>query len=59
MIDGDWYQITTHFACFAVVIKDGIVIDSAPIGRKSIGRRAENVFAYYKNRFNAIIKKVD
>jgi len=48
-----WLRIATKKACFAIIVKNNIVIDAAPIARKSIGRNIDEVLRYYKNRFNA------
>ena len=42
MVEGKWLLIDVKYACGCVVIKDGIVVDAAPIFRKwAIGMKEE------------------
>jgi len=53
------YYISISYATFLIIEENGIVIDTAPIARKSMGRNISSVLSYYKNRFNATIIKLD
>ncbi len=37
-------------ATFALIVRDGLVVDAAPIARWSIGRREREVADYYRRR---------
>lgn len=37
--NGIWYYIDTGWGCGAIIVKRGIVVDSAPIFRKLRGKR--------------------
>ena len=54
-----YYYVSISYATFLLIVKFNIVIDTAPIARKSIGRNINSVLSYYKNRFNATIIKID
>jgi hypothetical protein len=57
MVEGTLYHIETNNACFGIIVKDGIVVDGAPIAGKSFGRNINQVVKYYKKFFNAKITK--
>ena len=52
------YRITTYNACFGVVSESGMIIDSAPIGRKAIGMSDEEMMKYFRNRWKAKIERI-
>ena len=52
------YQVDAGYACFGLVVEDGIVTRTAPISKYSLGRKIEEVISYYKNAKNAIIVKL-
>ena len=54
----DWYRFTSKKATFAVAVENGIVVDAAPIAKRSIGRSIAAVSAYHKQRFGAEISKL-
>lgn len=45
-----WIWVSLPFATFALVVRDGLVVDAAPIARWSIGRRELDVADYYRRR---------
>lgn len=59
LASGMWYRIESKNATFGICVKGGVVVDSAPIGKKSIGRSWEQVQQYYKNVWKAKIEKLE
>lgn len=53
-LDADLYEIKLPWACYGIFVENGIVIDSAPIGRKNIGRRIEQVERWVKSKHGQI-----
>ena len=53
------YQIDTGYACFGIVVENGIVTRTAPISKYSLGKRVEQVLSYYRNVKKAKIIKVE
>lgn len=47
---GRWVWVSLPYATFAIVVSGGVVVDAAPIARKSIGRPGHEVTAYYRAR---------
>ena len=46
-----WHLATASFACFAVATDDnGIIVESAPIGKKFMGQPLVNLENWVKNR---------
>jgi hypothetical protein len=44
-------RISTGYACFGLVVKNGIISDAAPIGRRhALGKPAAKVVSYYLSR---------
>jgi hypothetical protein len=53
-----WYYISTKKATFAIKSRNGVVIETAPIAKKSKGRYLKDVLSFYRNKFNATIKEI-
>ncbi len=45
-----WVWVSLPRATFALIVRDGLVVDAAPIARWSIGRREREVADYYRRR---------
>lgn len=45
-----WIWVSLPWATFAIVVSGGVVVDAAPIARKSIGRPEREVADYYRSR---------
>ncbi|WP_187414211.1 hypothetical protein [Nonomuraea sp. PA05] len=45
-----WIWVSLTYATFAVVVRDGRVVDAAPIARWSIGKPEQRVADYYKRK---------
>lgn len=51
-------QVTTRSACFAMIVRDGLVVDCAPYGaRQSMGRPIAAVADYWRSR-GATVKAI-
>jgi len=46
----NWYWISLNYATFGLCEVEGIVTKSAPISKKSIGRKIEDVIYYYNRK---------
>lgn len=45
-----WIWVSLPYATFAIIVSGGVVVDAAPIARKSIGRPEREVTDYYRSR---------
>lgn len=55
--EGNWLvQITTDDASFGLIVKDGVVVQAAPISKKSVGRAAVDVIRYYRQAEKASVQ---
>lgn len=45
-----WIWVSLPYATFALAVEDGIVVEAAPIARKSVGRPEREVAAWYRSR---------
>lgn len=43
MDNAGWFWVSTHRMTFAVFVSDGLIRDAAPIARKFLGQRPENL----------------
>lgn len=48
--EGILYQITTPFACYGIVVLNGLVVEAAPIAYWAVGKTWEYVSNYYKRK---------
>ena len=46
--NSEWILIDSGYACAGVEIKDRVIINAAPIFKKLIGQKIDNVLKYYK-----------
>jgi hypothetical protein len=53
MVKDGLYQIDTGYACFGIESKDGIIVFAAPIAAWAIGKSAEFVLSYYRDKKKA------
>lgn len=49
MTDG-WIWISLHYATFGVEVRDGRIVDAAPIARWAVGKAERPVADYYRQR---------
>jgi hypothetical protein len=52
------YQITASYCCFGIEVKDGIVLNSAPIGAWAIGKKWLIIKHWWGTKRNAKIELV-
>lgn len=52
-------QITTNYACFGVEVKNGVVVNSAPIAKWGIGKPWKTVCNWWTLHRKALIERVD
>lgn len=45
-----WIWVSLPYATFAVVVRDGVVVDAAPIARWAIGKPEEKVATFYRRK---------
>jgi len=45
-----WVQITLKFATFALGIRDGTIVEAAPIAKWTLGKDERFVADYYRRR---------
>lgn len=45
-----WLYVELSYATFALTVQNGRIADAPPIARWTIGKRAETVAAYYRQR---------
>lgn len=50
MTEPRWIWVSLPYATFGIAVRDGKVIDAAPIARRSIGREERRVADYYRRR---------
>ena len=50
------YYIDIHYACFGIVIKDNIIIDTAPIAKWMLGKTTTEVSKWLKSKNAKIIR---
>jgi len=50
------YYISLPFATFGILVKNGFVVDSAPIGRWMVGKNIRIVMKYVEKYNGEIIK---
>lgn len=50
------YWIDVGYACFGIIEKDGIVIETAPISKWAKGKDIDYVINYYKRKRAKVIK---
>lgn len=43
-------RVTLSYACFGLEVEDGIVTEAAPIARWAVGKRVEDVKAYWSRK---------
>jgi len=49
-------MVTTRSACFGLIVVDGVVVESAPYGRRaSLGRPIAEVAAYWRGRGATVV----
>ena len=48
-------SITTHYASFGLVVRDGVVVEAAPIARWTVGRNARAVVGWWLRRGATIV----
>ncbi len=49
------YQIDTGYACFGLVVKDGTIVEAAPIAKWTIGKNVGGVLDYYRKKKAKVI----
>ncbi len=52
------YQITLSYACFGIVVEDGIVVEAAPIGGWMVGKRISYITAWVIKKWG-MLKQVE
>jgi hypothetical protein len=45
-----WIWVSLTYATFAIVVRDGRVVDAAPIARWAVGRPERRVADYYRRK---------
>ncbi|MFF0864139.1 hypothetical protein ACFYUV_20440 [Nonomuraea sp. NPDC003560] len=45
-----WFWVSLAYATFAIVVRDGRVVDAAPIARWAIGKPEQRVADYYRRK---------
>jgi hypothetical protein len=49
------YHIDVGYACFGLIVEDGIVVDAPPIARWTLTKKVEDVIMYYKRKGAKVI----
>lgn len=51
-----WVRVTTKRACFALVVRDGVVVECAPYARRaSLGRPIADAAAYWRSKGATVV----
>lgn len=50
MLVEEWIWVSLSYATFGVAVRDGVVVDAAPIARWAVGKPEEQVAAYYRRK---------
>ena len=58
MSDTYWIWVSSHYATFGIAVRDGIVVDAAPIARWAIGKPEGYVAGYYRRK-GAVFQRLD
>ncbi|MEV0231603.1 hypothetical protein [Nonomuraea sp. NPDC050786] len=45
-----WIGVSLSYATFAIVVRDGRIVDAAPIARWAIGKPEQRVAEYYQRK---------
>lgn len=45
-----WIWVSLPYATFGIAVENGVVVEAAPIARKSVGRPEREVAAYYRRQ---------
>lgn len=53
---GELFEVTVGTACFGIVVRDGKVKDSAPIGRWMIGKSFDFIKKWVGQRSGTVIR---
>ncbi|MFI7470549.1 hypothetical protein [Nonomuraea sp. NPDC049646] len=49
-VEGRWIWVSLPQATFAVITRDGLVVDAAPIAQWLVGKREREVAAYLRRK---------
>jgi len=52
------YQVTLPYACFGIVVEDGMVVTAAPIGKWMVGKRI-SIISVWVGRKKGILRQME
>lgn len=51
-----WIRMELPYACFAIVIENGVCVEAPPIAKWMMGRKYENICAWVNIRNGSILE---
>jgi hypothetical protein len=49
-------QVDTGYACFCLVVRDGVVVEAAPIAKWVMGKSVEYVVSYFRRKGASVVE---